>query len=286
MPDNAVLEQLNASLNALSLPPAKSLSHLGASFAAQHYQATLKDSERLFIKYYETPSEAVTQAEAHGLKALRTFHGHTPAVVLQTDHLLATQWVDAGNSHARHFEQLAQNLASQHSVEADTFGFDINTYCGDTQQNNTPNPDGFTFFAEQRLLALAAPAFDQGSLARQHLKTLERLCAQLPELIPPQKPVLLHGDLWAGNFLASSAGHAVLIDPACYWGWAEADLAMTLLFGGFEPSFYRQYQEAAKPEPGWQQRASIYNLYHLLNHTLLFGEAYALQLEQSLKQLQ
>ena len=65
-----------------------------------------------------------------------------------------------------------------------------------------------------------------------------------------------------------------LVDPAAYVGHAEADLAMTELFGGFPQAFYKAYQEAAPLQPGYQQRRDVYNLYHLLNHLNLFGQAY------------
>ena len=52
-------------------------------------------------------------------------------------------------------------------------------------------------------------------------------------LTEPEKPSLLHGDLWDGNVLADKDGKATLIDSAAYVDHAEADLAMTELFGGF-----------------------------------------------------
>ena len=54
-------------------------------------------------------------------------------------------------------------------------------------------------------------------------------------------------------------------------GSAEADLAMTQLFGGFAPEFYEAYKEACIVRPGYAERREIYNLYHLLNHLNLFG---------------
>ena len=87
-------------------------------------------------------------------------------------------------------------------------------------------------------------------------------------------PVLIHGDLWSGNIVSDQDGAPALVDPACYWGWAEAELAMTELFGGFSADFYAAYEAASACEKDWRDRAPLYNLYHLLNHLLLFGGSY------------
>ena len=57
-------------------------------------------------------------------------------------------------------------------------------------------------------------------------------------------------------------------------GHAEADLAMTELFGGFPPVFYDVYKEISPLQPGYERRRDIYNLYHLLNHLNMFGRMY------------
>ena len=93
-------------------------------------------------------------------------------------------------------------------------------------------------------------------------------------LVEPEQPSLLHGDLWSGNVITGNDGKAWLIDPAVYVGHAEADLAMTELFGGFPPAFYDAYKEAAKLQPGYAKRRDLYNLYHLLNHLNMFGRSY------------
>jgi protein-ribulosamine 3-kinase len=66
----------------------------------------------------------------------------------------------------------------------------------------------------------------------------------------------------------------VLIDPAPYWGHREVDLAMSELFGGFAPEFYESYKQTYPLLPGYEERRDVYNLYHLLNHWILFGGAY------------
>ena len=69
-------------------------------------------------------------------------------------------------------------------------------------------------------------------------------------------------------------GKAMLIDPAAYVGHAEADLAMTELFGGFPPEFYEAYREVRPLQPDYENRRDLYNLYQLLNHLNLFGSTY------------
>ena len=66
----------------------------------------------------------------------------------------------------------------------------------------------------------------------------------------------------------------MLIDPAVYIGHAEADLAMTELFGGFPKEFYDAYKKENPLEPGYENRRDLYNLYQLLNHLNLFGPTY------------
>ena len=41
-----------------------------------------------------------------------------------------------------------------------------------------------------------------------------RLCARLPDVLPPRPACLTHGDLWANNILATKDGLPTVIDPA------------------------------------------------------------------------
>ena len=99
-------------------------------------------------------------------------------------------------------------------------------------------------------------------------------------LAEPEHPSLLHGDLWAGNVMTGNDGKAWLIDPAAYVGHAEADIAMTELFGGFPAAFYDAYREAGALPPEYRQRRDLYNLYHLLNHLNMFGGSYLSSVRQ------
>jgi len=84
----------------------------------------------------------------------------------------------------------------------------------------------------------------------------------------------MHGDLWTGNAMTNAAGGPSIIDPAAHYGWAEAELGMTTLFGSFPAAFYDAYVEVNPLESNWRARLPLYNLYHILNHLNLFGRGY------------
>ena len=117
----------------------------------------------------------------------------------------------------------------------------------------------------------------------QQLKKLER---PLIDWLNGQaiQPALLHGDLWSGNVLFSD-NKVWLIDPAVYWGDAEADIAMTELFGGFPKVFYQAYHQQLPPSPEYDLKKICYNLYHYLNHYNLFGHGYLAACRSHLNQL-
>ena len=107
-------------------------------------------------------------------------------------------------------------------------------------------------------------------------KAISKLEERIEEIIgdSEEKPSLLHGDLWSGNFMVNENGETVLIDPAVYYGHREADLGMTKLFGGFSNEFYKSYNETYPLKDGYEYRENIYKLYHVLNHLNLFGGGY------------
>jgi fructosamine-3-kinase len=97
-------------------------------------------------------------------------------------------------------------------------------------------------------------------------RALERLCSRLPGLLPPAPPVLTHGDLWAGNVLATANGSPALVDPAICYSIAEMDLSMLWCArrpAGVERCF-AAYQEILPLETGWRHRMRILYLRELL----------------------
>lgn len=241
--------------------------------------------KRYFLKSGESLPSDMFVAEAEGLNVIASTNSIRMPQVIDAgeDHLLL-EWIDAQPVQDHCWEILGRQLATMHSHTSDRFGFERDNYCGATPQPNSWNEDGYQFFAEQRLLYQSRLAVNRGLLSAADTRSIEQICTRLPALIPHQPASLIHGDLWSGNKLCDDAGLPVLIDPACYYGWAEAELAMTRLFGGFGEAFYRAYQEIRPLQPGWKGRCELYNLYHLLNHLNLFGPGYYSQVQSIIKQ--
>ncbi|KIJ29352.1 hypothetical protein M422DRAFT_147865, partial [Sphaerobolus stellatus SS14] len=66
----------------------------------------------------------------------------------------------------------------------------------------------------------------------------------------------------------------VIFDPSSYYGHNEMDLSISRMFGGFSPSFFEAYHEKIPPsEPTneYDTRCALYEVFHYLNHTVLFG---------------
>lgn len=174
-------------------------------------------------------------------------------------------------------ERLGRGLAYLHRKTASAYGFHHSNYCGSTIQVNTWTTSWAEFYANHRIAALVKQLISKRGLGVEEQKTYERLIDKMPDLLDHStNPSLIHGDLWSGNYLYTAQGPA-LIDPACYYADREMELGMMQLFGGFSPAVWKAYQEAFPLPQGWEMRMPLYQLYHVLNHYLLFGGSYGIQ---------
>lgn len=251
------------------------------------YALTFRDGYRIFMKTNGGKDASFFAAEAAGLCAIaRTGAVGTPRILgfgadagSMGRSFLLLEFVSAKRKVSDYWETLGRELAAVHRADTKDmapdgkFGFDNDNYIGMRQQINTPHESWIAFFRDCRLkpqFHAAASCFDAADIRR-----ITRLMDHLENfLAEPDYPSLLHGDLWAGNVMTGNDGKAWLIDPAVYVGHAEADIAMTELFGGFPAAFYDAYREAGILPPDYRERRDLYNLYHLLNHLNMFGGGY------------
>ena len=247
------------------------------------YGLTLNTGDKIFMKANAKSNAAFFTAEAAGLSAIASTKAiSTPKIICTgTDDgedvgysFLLLEFIKSSGKIKTYWETFAQELAAMHRADVGKeFGFSQDNFIGARPQQNTLASSWISFFRDQRL----APQFkaaDSYFTPADREKITKLLDNMDRFLIEPEQPSLLHGDLWSGNVMCGSDGKAMLIDPACYVGHHEADLAMTELFGGFPQSFYDVYKEAFPLQPGYEERRDLYNLYQLLNHLNLFGPTY------------
>jgi protein-ribulosamine 3-kinase len=245
----------------------------------------------LFVKVADEAGVAGLQAEAAGLQQLAAAQAvRIPRVLARgaagRGAFLALEWIESRPAGRAAEHRLGEQLAAQHRLTAARFGFGEDNFIGRTRQPNGWMEDWAGFFRERRLRPQLALAVQNG-FADLLEKPGARLLESVGGLLAGHRPQasLLHGDLWAGNWLADEREEPVIFDPAVYWGDREADLAMTRLFGGFGRAFYDAYHTEAPLPAGHAVRAQLYNLYHVLNHANLFGGGYARQARASIDRL-
>lgn len=252
---------------------------------------TLKtNAGKYFIKYNSAKAyPAMFEKEALGLKLLASTNSLAVPEIISLGETGKYAWLLLGfiESHpaGRNFwHAFGTGLSALHRNTNENFGLDHDNYIGSLVQKNNPNPDFCNFFILNRIEPQLATARNKGAFGPGAIRCFNSLFNNLHNLIPPEKPALLHGDLWSGNFMVNAEGSPCLIDPAVYFGHREADIAMTQLFGGFSPEFYALYNQAWPMEKGWQNRMDIFNLYPLLVHVNLFGGGYVQQVLQIIRQ--
>jgi protein-ribulosamine 3-kinase len=235
----------------------------------------------VFAKWNDHCPPDVFLREADGLRALRAAESELtiPQVIAASGPeedrpaYIVMEYLAPGAGKGNEAE-LGGGLAAIHRCSAETFGFPVTTYCGPTPQDNTAASTWSEFYAERRLRPLMRLLEKDRGLHGSDRKCLEQVVERLPSLLPHSPPpALIHGDLWSGNVLNTASGPG-LVDPACAYADREMEFGITTLFGGFSSRFFAAYEEAWPLPSGWRERNPLYQLYHLLNHHLIFGGHY------------
>ncbi|MFL0659474.1 MULTISPECIES: fructosamine kinase family protein [Cylindrospermopsis] len=234
-----------------------------------------------FVKINQASQGEMFAAEMLGLRQMyetKTIRVPQPLCWGTIDNCsyIVLEWLHMSAGNNKSWQQMGRNLAAMHKTTSEQgFGWHINNTIGSTPQINSWMLNWDEFFFKNRLGY-------QFQLARRrggNFPGEQKLLGVIPSLLADHEaePSLVHGDLWGGNVGFTINGEPVIFDPATYFGDREVDIAMTELFGGFPPSFYRGYEEEFPLTPGYEKRKILYNLYHILNHFNLFGGGYGSQ---------
>ena len=250
------------------------------------WRVDLADGRRLVAK--TAGADGMLDIEGYMLDYLdRTRTVPVPGVILAEPGLLVMEYVEtAGRLDAAAQEHAAGLLAALHNVTAEAYGHERDTLIGSLRQPNPWTESWADFFRDQRLLYMGRLALENGSLPRDTYARLEKFCgAKLNAYIEqPERPSLVHGDMWGGNVLVRQGRIAAFIDPAIYHADAEIELAFATLFNTYGDPFFRRYHEHRPIRPGFfEARRDIYNLYPLLIHSWYFGGQYPAQVDAVLR---
>ncbi|HEY4056063.1 MAG TPA: fructosamine kinase family protein [Kofleriaceae bacterium] len=246
------------------------------------YRVTLDNGDPVFVKTHPSPPSGMFDDEAEDLRLLGQANlGNellVPGVFGSDESFLALTWLDLDSAFSD--EDFGRGLAHTHAMEQHSvrshpfFGGRDNFLATLPQQGYCLSIA--ELYCEHRLRPVLQ-RLEPSTLNKQLREKIDKLRAR-PELFGPvEKPAFLHGDLWSGN-VSGYKGKPVIFDPACYWGHREIDLAMLQLFGSISSRFVDAYSEVWPLDKAWRERTSLWQLYPIAVHAILFGGGYVRQL--------
>ncbi|TFK30880.1 fructosamine kinase PKL/CAK/FruK [Coprinopsis marcescibilis] len=256
-------------------------------------------SGRTYFVKEGSPSESEQIAgEAESLKAIQIAAPEIAPYLYAFGHYdngrsyFISEYKDLGPLTTAASEELARRLATElHQLKSlHGFGFEVPTYCGPTRFEN-----GWFATWEKcygNMYQHLITEIRKKSSRYSNLCDIGDTVIQdvIPELLGGLviQPVLLHGDLWSGNVGVDKYNKPIIYDPASFYGHNESDLAISRMFGGFPKTFFDTYfRHNPKTEPieEYDLRGELYESFHYLNHTLIFGGHYASHAEEKMKKL-
>src|ERR1043166_8449105 len=262
---------------------------IGGGSINETYRITVNHGEQFFLKLNSaTKYPRLFQKEKNGLQFLgKQKIIHVPDVIACDEtgnyQILLLEWIEGGIQTEKFWDQFGEQLAKLHRITNPHFGFAEDNYMGALPQQNKMHENWIEFFRHHRLEPQIKWAEEKLLLQAKHVSLFENLYDRLPNIFNAERPALLHGDLWSGNYMCNENAEPVLIDPAVYFGHRSMDLAMTTLFVGFDKVFYESYNYHFAFPKNYREQWDICNLYPLLIHLNLFGSGYLGQIENTLQ---
>jgi fructosamine-3-kinase len=250
---------------------------MGGGCIGEVYRVELADGTTLAAKV-DREGASHLEREAYMLRYLRERSElPVPEVYHGSRTLLLMQFVEGSSRFSGGAERhAAELLCALHGVTAQSYGHEQDTLIGNLDQPNPWTQSWVEFFRDRRLLYLAEVASGAGRLPAEDRERVERLAQRLEaHLEEPERPSLIHGDVWSANVLAKGDRIAAFLDPAIYHADPEIELAFISLFDSFGEPFFERYAEIRGIRAGFfEERRYLYNLYPLLVHVYYFGGGY------------
>ena len=251
----------------------------------------LKWEKGAYFLKVNTNSDALEmfRAEQKGLQAIdETATIAVPKVhhvdVYDNKAFLLMDYVESKSASGNDYKALGTQLAKLHLNHTAKFGFTSDNFIGSLPQSNNQHSDWANFYWHERISPQLKLAKHNGMLKATDMIMEQTAMSVFEELLGTDiRPSVLHGDLWAGNYLIDADETPYLIDPATYWGHSMVDIAMSKLFGGFGNEFYSAYHDIIPKTDNYNAQVDLYQLYFLLVHLNLFGKSYYVNVAEILE---
>lgn len=248
------------------------------------------DGEPCFLLVQKGRAEDFYAAEIAGLKAMAEAGITAPKVLgngqIEGDAFLLLEYLDEGAGSQWDLGQMVAKMHLEHQAD-DQFGFHLPHEGGNISFDNAWTDSWRKLFINERMDQLRNRIAEQGLWDDNDLQTYDKVRKIMSDNLKAHEsePSLLHGDLWAGNYMFLSDGSPALFDPSPFYGDREFDLGATTVFGGFGKDFYDAYEETYPlSEDAWV-RIRFYKLYLLMVHLMKFGSVYYSSVEHTMQDI-
>lgn len=207
-----------------------------------------------------------------------------PDVLHADDDLLIMRWVEGEHLTPAAEGDCGRLIAMLHDVTGPAHGYGGPTLNGRVLLHSPWMESWVAFFAEHRLRFSHRLADVTRQLPPEITYDVMTVLERIGELLrEPERPSLLHGDLWAANVLSVGDRVTAFIDPSTCFGDPEFELAYVDAWHSFGPGFWNAYTAHRPLDAGYRHvRRHVYALYPLLMHVYYFGERFLPKLAETL----
>lgn len=238
------------------------------------------DEKPCFLLVQPGRSEEFYAAEIAGLEAMEEAGITAPKVLgkgqIEGDAFLLLEYLEEGTGSQQDLGKMVARMHLEYQAD-NQFGFHLPHEGGDISFDNAWTDSWSELFIHERMDQLRDRLAEQSLWNEKDLETYGKVRKIMENKLNEHesKPSLLHGDLWAGNYMFLSDGRPALFDPSPFYGDREFDLGATTVFGGFSKDFYDAYEKTYPLSDDAWERIRFYKLYLLMVHLLKFGSVYA-----------
>ncbi len=207
-----------------------------------------------------------------------------PNVIHAEHDLLVMEWVEGEHLRPQAEADCGRLLADLHEVTNPQHGFGGATLNGRVLLKSPWADSWVEFFAEHRLRFSLELAGITRPLPPELVYDVDAVLERVGDLLrEPDRPSLLHGDLWAANVLSVDDRVTAFLDPSTCYGDPEFELAYVDAWQSFGPDFWNAYTARRSLDEGYREiRRHIYALYPLLMHVYYFGDRFMPKLAETL----